>query len=60
MHFVKKVFKIGGSLAIGLPRKLIEELEIKEGDLIFMEKYEYGFKTRDITNIMNNRDQIKK
>ena len=60
MHFVKMVFKVGGSMAVGLPRRLLDEMGIKEKDLLLMKRDGSQINITNITNILNNRDKVDK
>ena len=60
MHFVKMVFKVGGSFAIVLPRMLLDEIGIKEKDLLLIKKDGDQINITNINNILNNEDKVDK
>ena len=60
MHFVKIVFKVGGSLVVALPKILLDEMGIKEKDLLLMKRDGSQINITNITNILNNKDKVDK
>ena len=60
MKYVKMVFKVGGSLAVGLPRKLLDEMGIKEKDLLLLKGDGNQINITNIDNILDNRGKVDK
>ena len=60
MHYAKRVFKIGGSLAIGIPRMFIEDQKFKEGDLVIIRENGRKIEIENMQDIIDNYNESDK
>ncbi len=60
MHYVKKIFKIGGSLAVGIPRIFIDNQTFAEGDIVLFEEKGRIIEITNMQDIIDNADKINK
>lgn len=43
MHYKTKITKVGNSSAIILPKELLEQMNLEQGDAVYLAKSESGF-----------------
>ncbi|KKN14344.1 hypothetical protein LCGC14_0997030 [marine sediment metagenome] len=60
MYCIKKVFRVGGSLAVGLPKAFLDEMGIKEKDMLLVKRDGDHINITNINDILNNKDKVDK